>query len=118
MAPPLVARFVIFCGRNCQPTYSVEPYGPPAPIVVNEEYRVVRPELPREYDYPLIYLIAFKDGTIRAAVAYWASGRTLHFVTREDNEEHTAPLENVDRDLSRQLNRERRVPFWLPASRE
>ena len=39
----------------------------------------------------------------------------LHYVTLE-HEQKQAPLNQVDRDLSVQLNRERRVAFSLPAS--
>jgi hypothetical protein len=60
-----------------------------------------------------IYLIAFKDQSIRPAAAYWVSGQTLHYVTLE-HEERQADLSTVDRDLSLRLNRERRVQFQLP----
>ena len=62
-----------------------------------------------------IYLIAFRDQSIRAAAAYWAEGGTLHYITL-DHEQKQAALSTVDRDLSRQLNRERQVAFSLPAS--
>lgn len=61
-----------------------------------------------------IYLIAFKDHVIRAASAYWVDGETLHYITLR-REKRQAPLATVDRDFSSQLNRERRVPFQLPA---
>ncbi|MBS1858985.1 MAG: hypothetical protein JST11_26670, partial [Acidobacteria bacterium] len=61
-----------------------------------------------------LYLIAFQKGEIRAAVAYWVDGGTLHYVTRE-HEERQAPLASVDRAFSLKLNRERRVSFSLPA---
>ena len=64
---------------------------------------------------PTLYLIAFRDQSIRAAAAYWTEGATLHWVTLE-HEHKQAPLNTVDRDLSGQLNRERRVAFSLPAS--
>jgi hypothetical protein len=60
-----------------------------------------------------IYLIASKDQTIHAAAAYWVDGRTLHYVTLQ-REEKQVPLDSVDRSLSLQLNRERRVSFQLP----
>lgn len=60
-----------------------------------------------------IYLIAFKDRVIRPAESYWLNGQTLHYVTLE-HAEKTVPLDTVDRDLSAQLNRERRVQFQLP----
>ena len=62
---------------------------------------------------PPIYLIALKDHTIRAAAAYWVDADTLNFVTLEHEQKRT-PLSTVDRPLSLQLNRERRVPFTLP----
>lgn len=82
----------------------------------------VQPQLPSGYSNSggasaaassPIYLIAFNDHVIRAASAYWADGRTLHYVTLQ-HEEKQAPLESVDRSLTMQLNRERRVPFQLP----
>jgi hypothetical protein len=60
-----------------------------------------------------IYLIAFKDQSIRAAASYTVSGQTLHYVTLEHVEKE-APLSSVDRDLSMRLNRERNVQFQLP----
>jgi hypothetical protein len=63
---------------------------------------------------PPVYLIAFRDHSIRAALAYWVQTGILHYVT-VDHEQKQAPLNTVDRDLSAQLNRERRVAFSLPA---
>jgi len=60
-----------------------------------------------------IYLIAFRDQSMRAAVAYWVEGRTLHYVTPQYEEKQTS-LDSVDRDSSMRVNRERRVPFSLP----
>jgi hypothetical protein len=60
-----------------------------------------------------IYLIAFRDHSIRAAASYWLDGRTLHYVTLQHEEKQT-PLDAVDREFTLQLNRERRVPFQLP----
>ncbi|HWB85458.1 MAG TPA: hypothetical protein VG675_15045 [Bryobacteraceae bacterium] len=61
-----------------------------------------------------IYLIAFKDHVIRAVSAYWVDGNTLHYVSLQ-HQEQQVPLATVDRDFSIQLNRERSVPFQLPA---
>jgi hypothetical protein len=60
-----------------------------------------------------IYLIAFQDHVIRAAVSYWVDGTTLHYVTLQ-REEKQAPLGSVDRDFSVRLNQERRVQMQLP----
>jgi hypothetical protein len=69
------------------------------------------PEMPS--NGPPIYLIATKGHVIRAAAAYWVEGSILHYVTL-DHEARTVPLEDVDRALSAQLNRERRVQWSLP----
>jgi len=61
-----------------------------------------------------IYLIAFRDGAIRAAASYWVEGGALHYVTL-DRQQQQAPLDSVDRELSARLNRERRVSFTLPS---
>ena len=93
-------------------------YPPPAPVQVSSAVRPVT----REYDQygqevrpsgsPL-YLIAFKDHTIRAATTYRVDGNTLHYATPE-KEDKEAALDTVDRALTLQLNRERQVPFQLP----
>lgn len=62
---------------------------------------------------PTLYLIALKDQTIWAAETYWVEAGTLHFVTRQ-HERKQAPMTRLDRDLTEQLNRERRVEFRLP----
>jgi hypothetical protein len=59
------------------------------------------------------FLIAFKDHTIYAALAYWVEGETLHYVTNQ-NTHNQVSLDLVDRDLSDRLNRERQVDFRLP----
>lgn len=59
------------------------------------------------------FLIAFKDHTIYAALAYWVEGDTLHYVTNQ-NTHNQVSLDLVDRDLSDRLNRERQVDFRLP----
>ena len=61
----------------------------------------------------IVYLIAFKDGNIRAATRYWIDGNTLRYVTRE-GQERSASLETVDRAFSDQLNRDQHVEFKLP----
>lgn len=65
-------------------------------------------------DQPTIFLIAMKDHTIYPVVAYWVDKDTLNYVTVESGVKRV-PLDQVDRDLSRQLNDERNVEFRLPA---
>jgi hypothetical protein len=59
-----------------------------------------------------IYLIAFKDSSIRSAVAYWVDGDSLLYVTPQ-GQMNKASLALIDRDYSNRLNRERNVPFEL-----
>jgi hypothetical protein len=66
----------------------------------------------QQYGEPL-YLIAFHSGDIRAVLAYWVQGSTLHYVTM-DHEQKQATLASVDRALSERLNGERNVTFQLP----
>lgn len=62
---------------------------------------------------PTLYVIAFQDNSIRAALAYWTEGSTLRYVT-VDHKQKQAPLASVDRALSERLNNERHVLFRLP----
>ena len=77
----------------------------------------VNPQGPRQSpgaDSSPVYLIALaNDQAIRAAVAYWVTGQTLHYVTLQ-HEERVVPLSSVDRQLTLQLNRERHVAIQLP----
>ena len=66
----------------------------------------------QKYETPL-FLLAFKDGSIKAVLAYWVDGATLHYVSM-DHEQKQAPLASVDPDLSERFNRERNVTFRLP----
>lgn len=66
-----------------------------------------------ESERPTIYLIAFKDHTVLAALAYWIEGDTLKYVTK-DGKPNSASLSLVDRDLSRQMNKQLNVDFNLP----
>ena len=61
---------------------------------------------------PVVYLLAMKDGSIYSAVAYWIEDSTLHYITpRHDH--NRASLDLVDREITDQVNRERKVPFRL-----
>lgn len=105
-------------------------YTPPAsPVVITQQFTspVIRESSPLVYEPPArqppaqapedrsaaIYLIAMKGNVIRPALAYWVDNGILHYVGL-DRKQAQVPLSEVDRDLSRQLNRERGVPFRLP----
>jgi hypothetical protein len=94
----------------------------PAPAIMATEtvhpviHEYTQPEdygTPPEGDgHPILYLIAFRDNTIRAAMTYWVEDSAIHYLDK-DHQAKQAPLASVDRDLSAQLNRERHVPFNL-----
>ena len=111
-APPVPAVTVV-----AVPAIAAEP----STIVINDgrEAAVVREERQetrtpgwRASGSPL-YLIATKSGDIWAARAYWVEAGAVQIITRRE-ERRSIPLDQVDRALSDQLNRERRVDFQLP----
>lgn len=83
-------------------------YQPGAPAAAQEE-----PQQQSGAQENPNFLIAFKDHTIYAAVAYWVEGDTLHYVT-SGNRHNQVSLDLVDRELSARLNGERNVDFRLP----
>src|SRR5579885_807710 len=62
---------------------------------------------------PTLYLLAFKDHTILPALAYWVEGDTLNYVT-ESGVLNRASLALIDKDFSKELNKQRSVEFNLP----
>ncbi len=66
---------------------------------------------PRD-DRPTIYLIALKDTTVRQAIGYWIEGENLAYVTPRAAINRIS-LDQVDRELSVQLNAERKLDFDL-----
>ncbi len=59
------------------------------------------------------YLIAYKDHSVYAVLAYWVEGNTLNYVTTQ-NTHNQASLNLIDLDLTKTLNQARSVPFSLP----
>jgi hypothetical protein len=88
----------------------------PLPEAVPQNDANLQPRQSNNDDSPTIYLIAMKDRTIFATLAYWVDGDSLNYVTREGSL-NRASLDLVDRDFSKQLNEERNVEFKLPAPR-
>ena len=66
-----------------------------------------------EEDTTNYYLIAFKDHSIYSAFAYWVEGDTLHYVTPQ-RVHNQSSLSLVDRELTEQLNRDRKMQVKLP----
>jgi len=85
-------------------------YAPPPEPVLRQYPPPAAQE--QKYETPL-FLLAFKDGSIKAVLAYWVDGAALHYVSM-DHEQKQTPLSSIDRDLSERFNRERNVTFGLP----
>lgn len=82
---------------------------PPRPVIVNYNFGETQ-AAPSSRVY---FSLAFKDGTVATALAYWVDGSTLHYIT-SGGAQQTAPLDSIDRDRSLKLNRDRGVEFGLP----
>jgi hypothetical protein len=67
-------------------------------------------------DQPTIYLLAMTDHTIIPAIAYWADGDTLNYITTEGSQNRVS-LSLIDRDFSWKLNDSRGIEFKLPAAK-
>jgi len=104
---------VVYPQAAAQPTTNTVVVERARPVTrTYDEYGQERADTDRAAGPP-IYLVAFQDRSIRAVLAYWVEGKNLIYVTL-DHQQKTVPLDTVDRNLSLQLNRERRMPFQLP----
>ena len=65
-------------------------------------------------DQQVMFLIAMKDHTIYPAIAYWVEDNTLNYITVQGSK-NSVSLDLVDRDFSKQINKERKVEFGLPS---
>jgi len=65
-------------------------------------------------DQQVMFLIAMKDHTIYPVIAYWVEGDTLNYITVQ-GVKNSVSLDLVDRDFSKQINKERKVEFGLPS---
>ncbi|MDX2153160.1 MAG: hypothetical protein SFV54_20620 [Bryobacteraceae bacterium] len=88
-------------------------YSAPSGAPANDPAPAPSPTAGAVADEPAtIYLIAFRNGQIQAAYAYWLDGQTLHYVTTKGSH-NRATVDLIDRELSERLNRERKVEFSL-----
>lgn len=69
--------------------------------------------VPLSADMQNIFLIAMTDHTIYAANSYWVEDNTLNYITIQGTE-NSVSMDLVDRELSRRLNRDRKIAFGLP----
>ena len=61
------------------------------------------------------FVIALDNGSHHSANAVWVQNGVLHYIDSEDRH-HQVPLKAVDRELTRKLNRDRKLNLWLPAA--
>jgi hypothetical protein len=101
-----------------QPTQVILPYATeqqPAAAIYEPPARPVMVE-PERISEPSHYMIAFKDHSIYAAVAYWVDGETLHYFTT-GNTHNQASVTLIDRELTDKLNRDTGLDVKLPPVR-
>ena len=74
----------------------------------------VRPAAPDADPGPeaTFHLIALKGGEIHTSREHWLERDALHYVTR-DGVHNRVAVDDVDMDLTAQVNRERGLPFVL-----
>jgi hypothetical protein len=139
LAPPLPApnasRRAIYpyafpaFAAGYDPEYSAQPDAvvqQSAPqVIVQEPPLVARPEMhvyatPGDITFSAekrgqeaAFVIALANGSRYSANAVWVQNGFLYYVDRED-QDHQVPLSSVDSQLTRQLNRENNLTFWLP----
>ncbi len=134
---PVAVPYPVFIGGGYYASPADYGYAPAPIAVVNQDFRpdsvnpsiidysnVPLPEPANDTDenglkddQPTVFLIALTDQTVVAAIAYWADGDTLNWVSR-DAKVNKMSLSLVDRAFSKQLNDERHVEFKLPAAKE
>jgi len=107
----------VFSGFQAPPAQP-ENYAPESPVDPQPQASAraaapPSPHAPSSVLKPTLYLIAARDGSVQMAVAYWYEGGALHYVGK-DHEMHEMALDDIDRDLSTQLNSERGIEFHFP----
>jgi len=99
-------------GYPQQPPYGSAPPAQAAPPPPEDQNQ---PQAAAGDSSSIIFLIAMKDHTIFPAVAYWVDGDTLNYITAQGVRNRVS-LDLVDKDFSKQLNRERSLDFALPGA--
>ncbi len=116
-APPVVIINQAYRPEVANPVfrdYSDMPLPEPAVRTYNAPvHPTPDPKAREEAERPTLYMVAFKDHTVIPSLAYWVEGDTLNYVTK-DSQINKTSLSLVDKDFSRQLNKERNVEFSLP----
>jgi len=110
--PPVVIINQYFRPDTANPVirdYSNVPLPEPSPQAANTVDSAANTS-----DQQVMFLIAMKDHTIFPAIAYWVEGDTLNYITVQ-GAKNSVSLDLVDRDFSKQINKERKVEFGLPS---
>jgi hypothetical protein len=94
------------------PPYGSAPQAPAAPAPPEDQNQ---PQAAAGESSSIIFLIAMKDHTIFPAVAYWVEDSTLNYITAQGVRNRVS-LDLVDKDFSKQLNKERSLDFALPGT--
>ncbi|MBI3680713.1 MAG: hypothetical protein HY235_09980 [Acidobacteria bacterium] len=98
-----------------QPIRPPEPAPPRSKVAPPESGKVTEKkaeEARAEAERPTITLLAFKDSSVAAVIAYWTEKEQLHYVTRNFSK-RIVPTASLDLELTAQLNHERNVEFKL-----
>jgi hypothetical protein len=113
-------------GYSPQPIFIVLQPPPPAivqqpprethPVIINYVQPTPAPSAPVE-GVPQTFGIVLKDGSTRSATAVvtGASDGVLHYVDPEGRSMRIS-MNEVNREATQKLNRERNIPLWLPAT--
>ena len=111
-------------GYSPQPIIFVQQPPPPAivqppprevhPVIIDYKQPVPNPSAPSEGE-PQPFGIVLKDGSTRSATAVVASDDVLHYVDPEERHMRIS-MNEVDREATLKLNRERKLTLWLPAT--
>ena len=107
--PPVVIINQYFRPDSANPVvrdYTNVPLREPEPPQANNDQAA-------NAEQQVMFLIAMKDHTIFPAIAYWVEGDTLNYITVQGTK-NSASLDLVDREFSKQINKERKVEFGLP----
>lgn len=101
-------------------------YAPPSYPETAESKTITNPFVDQDGDAPAPmqsddaiskhYLLAFKDHTVYAAVAYFLQGDTIHYFTA-GNIHNQASISLIDRDLTARLNKESGQQVDLPPAK-
>ena len=109
------------------PNEVVVEQAPPPVIVQQAPPPPPQPPRPALYEYkpgslpepgppaePRTFAIILRDGSVHEAMAVWVQEDTLHYMDSDGRHRQT-PLDAVDRQSSRRVNRERQLELNIPA---